>query len=39
MNKRGMEMEELIKYLIWIAFFILVAGGIYFMLKSAGVFG
>ena len=36
-NKRGMEMEELVKYLIWIAFFILVAGGIYFLFKNLGV--
>jgi hypothetical protein len=32
-------MEPLIKYLIWIAFFILAAAGIYFMLKRLGIMG
>ena len=32
-----MDMEPLIKYLMWIAFFILASAGIYFMLKRLGV--
>jgi len=38
MNKKGMGLEELIKYIIWIAFFILAAAGLYFMFKRVGVF-
>ena len=30
-------MEPLIKYLMWIAFFILALAGLYFMLKRLGV--
>ena len=32
-----MDMEPLIKYLMWIAFFILASAGIYFMLKRFGI--
>jgi len=32
-----MELDEVIKYLIWIAFFILAGAGIYFMLKKMGI--
>jgi len=32
-----MELENLIKYLIWVAFFVLALAGVYFMLKKFGV--
>jgi hypothetical protein len=32
-----MDLDEMIKYLIWIIFFALVLGGLYFMLKKLGV--
>jgi hypothetical protein len=32
-----MKLDELIKYIIWIAFFILAAAGLYFMLNKIGV--
>jgi len=34
-----MNLNNLIKYLIWIVFFILVLTGLYFMLKKIGVMG
>jgi len=39
MNKKGMALEETIKYLVWIAFFILILGGLYFLFRSLGVIG
>lgn len=32
-----MEKEELVKYSIWILFFILALAGLYFALKSIGI--
>jgi len=32
-----MNLDEMIKYLIWIVFFILALGGLYFMLKQVGI--
>jgi len=32
-----MTMDDLIKYLIWVAFFIMAVIGLYFMLKTIGV--
>jgi len=32
-----MSLDELVKYLIWIGFFILALVGLYFMLKKIGV--
>ncbi len=32
-----MNMDSLIKYLIWITFFIIVGGSLYLMLKKIGV--
>ncbi len=32
-----MNLDELVKYLIWVAFFILAFAGIYFLLKKTGV--
>jgi len=32
-----MDLDEMIKYLIWVIFFALVLGGLYFMLKKLGV--
>ena len=32
-----MELEELIQYVLWIAFFLLVVGGLYFLFTSLGV--
>jgi uncharacterized membrane protein len=32
-----MNLDELIKYLMWIAFFILALAGLFFMLKKVGV--
>jgi len=32
-----MSLDELIKYLMWIAFFILALAGLYFMLKKVGI--
>jgi len=32
-----MELEELVRYLIWIGFFVLALAGLYFMLKKFGV--
>lgn len=32
-----MNLDEMIKYIIWIAFFILALTGLYFMLKKIGV--
>ncbi len=31
------QLEPLIKYLIWITLFIIVAAGLYFMLKKFGI--
>ena len=36
-SKRGMETEELIKYIAWIAFFVVISLALYFLLKKAGV--
>ncbi|VVB83469.1 Uncharacterised protein [uncultured archaeon] len=32
-----MNLDELIKYIIWIAFFIMASAGLYFLLKQIGV--
>jgi len=32
-----MDLDEIIKYLIWVVFFVLVFTGLYFMLKKLGV--
>lgn len=32
-----MNLETLIKYLMWIVFFVIVLGALYFMLKKLGV--
>jgi len=32
-----MKLDELIKYIIWIVFFMLAGAGIYFMLKKIGI--
>jgi len=32
-----MDMDVMIKYLIWVALFALVLGGLYFMLKKFGI--
>jgi len=32
-----MNIDEIIKYLIWVVFFVLVLGGIYFTLKKLGI--
>jgi len=32
-----MELEEMIRYLTWVAFFGIALAGIYFLLKSLGV--
>jgi hypothetical protein len=32
-----MNLDHVIKYLIWIAFFILASAGLYFMLKRMGI--
>jgi hypothetical protein len=32
-----MNLDEMIKYLIWIVFFALAAAGIYFLLKKMGI--
>jgi hypothetical protein len=32
-----MSMDNLIKYLIWVAFFVMAAVGLYFLLKRIGV--
>jgi len=32
-----MDLDEMIKYIIWIAFFIIVLGALYFMLKKTGI--
>jgi len=34
-----MTQDELIQYVLWIAFFLLVSGGLYFLFKSLGVLG
>ena len=34
-----MTQEELIQYVLWIAFFLIVVGGLYFLFKSLGVLG
>jgi hypothetical protein len=34
-----MTTEELIKYVVWIVFFILAAGGIYLLFRNLGVIG
>ena len=34
-----MNLDELIKYIIWIVFFALALGGLYFLLKRVGVMG
>ena len=33
-----MELEEVIKYIVWIVFFAAILGGLYFMLKNVGAF-
>ncbi len=38
MNIRG-EMEEFVKITLWIAFIVLVLGGLYFLIKSFGILG
>lgn len=32
-----MNFDEMIKYVLWIAFFIIVLGGLYFSLKRMGI--
>jgi len=32
-----MDLDEMIKYIIWIVFFALAAVGLYFMLKQIGI--
>ncbi len=32
-----MDLDEMIKYLIWVVFFMLAVAGLYFMLKKIGV--
>lgn len=32
-----MELDEMMKYAIWIAFFIIALAGIYFMLRKFGI--
>jgi hypothetical protein len=32
-----MNLDEMIKYIIWIAFFILALAGLYFILKRIGI--
>jgi len=32
-----MSLDELVKYIIWVAFFIFAISGLYFMLKKIGV--
>jgi len=32
-----MNLDEIIKYLIWVVFFVLVLGGLYLLLKKMGV--
>jgi hypothetical protein len=32
-----MSLDEMVKYIIWIAFFILALAGIYFVLKQIGI--
>jgi len=32
-----MNLDEMIKYLIWVVFFVLVLGGLYLLLKKMGV--
>lgn len=34
-----MSLDDLIKYLTWIVFFIIASGAIYFMLKKMGILG
>jgi len=34
-----MNLDNLIKYLVWIVFFLLALTGLYFMLKRVGVMG
>lgn len=34
-----MDMEDLIKYLIWIVFFAAALSGIYLMMRSLGILG
>tara|TARA_Y100000310_G_C20475284_1_gene712094 strand:- start:479 stop:595 length:117 start_codon:yes stop_codon:yes gene_type:complete len=37
MNKRGIGVEILTKYLIWAAFFAMALLGVYFLLKRFGI--
>jgi len=32
-----MSLDGLVKYIMWVVFFVLVSAGLYFMLKKAGV--
>ncbi len=32
-----MNLDEMVKYLIWVVFFVLVLGGLYLVLKRLGV--
>lgn len=34
-----MDIEELIRYLVWIAFFGVALAGIYFLLRNLGIIG
>ena len=34
-----MELEVLIKYLMWVTFFVIALGGLYLMLRQFGVIG
>jgi len=36
-NKKALTYNELIKFLIWIVFFIIVVSGIYLLFKKLGV--
>jgi len=38
-NEVFMDIEPLIKYLIWIAFFLLASAGVYVLLRQLGVIG
>jgi hypothetical protein len=34
-----MDLEVLIKYLMWVAFFVIALAGLYFLLKKFGILG
>lgn len=34
-----MSLEELVKYMVWIAFFAIALTGIYFLVRSLGILG